>query len=294
MLAAAPLLAQPGPGQDRALRRQLDAAIAECARYAGDPQVEVGIGPHSAYVLPVPFVADAAAAAREAGALLQIHVAESKDEGAAVVREYGASIPRVLGEHGVLEGRVLAAHCVWMDDADLAVWREHDVAVAHCPQSNAKLACGIARLADMLAAGIRVGVATDGPASNNNLDLWEELRLAAQLARLSTGDPQVVPAAEAFWLAAAGAAAALGRADIGALEAGRWADFVHVDTDDAAFVPIESPADVLSHLVWSAGSRHVRDVWVGGRQVVFDGECRTVDEAAARADVQRRALRLAG
>lgn len=292
-LVAAPLLAAPGWEHLGSLDEQLDRAVAYADALRGDPFVEVGVGPHAAYTVPLPVLERAGELARDRDLLLTIHVAESKGEAAELEREHGATVPRILAEHGVLGGRVLAAHCVWLTDDDLDLWREYGVAVAHCPQSNAKLAAGIARLVPMLGRDIPVGLGTDGPASNNNLDLWEEIRLAAQLARLSTSDASAITAAEAFWLATGGSAAALGRDDIGLLECGRWADFCHLDTDDVAFIPVESDADLLGHLVWSAGSRHVRDTWVAGRRVVADGVCLSVDEAEARAEVRTRAARLA-
>jgi 5-methylthioadenosine/S-adenosylhomocysteine deaminase len=223
-----------------------------------------------------------------------VHVAETATEGDELLAAHGLSVPALLASHDVLGGRVLGAHCVHMDDGDLELWREYDVAVAHCPGSNTKLASGTARLRDMLDLGIRVGMGTDGPASNDNLDLFEDLRLAAQLARLRERDATALTAPEAFWLATGAAAAAIGREDLGQLTAGRRADLVHVDSEDIAFVPVGDVGDLLTHLVWSVGSRHVRDTWVAGRQVVRDGASTTVDEAALRADVQTRALRLAG
>jgi 5-methylthioadenosine/S-adenosylhomocysteine deaminase len=192
----------------------------------------------------------------------------------------------------VLGGRVLAAHCVHLDDADLDLWREYDVAVAHCPASNAKLASGAARLRDMLDRGIRVGLGTDGPASNDGLDLLADARLAAMLARLAAHDATALSASEAVWLATGASAEAIGRPDLGQLAAGRRADLVHVDTRDLVFEPVGDDVDVLSHLVWSPASRFVRDVWVGGRQVVADGGCTAVDAAALRLDVAERAARL--
>ena len=140
--------------------------------------------------MPLPVLREAARAAREHGLLLHLHVAETATEGADLLATHGLSVPALLAAHDVLGGRVLAAHCVHMDDADLELWREYDVAVAHCPASNAKLASGIAPLRAMLDRGIRVGMGTDGPASNDGLDLFADLRLAAQLARLaaSLGD----------------------------------------------------------------------------------------------------------
>jgi 5-methylthioadenosine/S-adenosylhomocysteine deaminase len=292
-IVMSPLLAAPGWEHLGTLDEQLERATTHAERVRDDPHVEVGIGPHAAYTVPLDILRRAADLTREHGMLLHIHVAETQHEAADLEHEHGASVPRILADHDILGGRLLAAHCVWMSDPDLDIWAEYGVAVAHCPQSNAKLAAGIAPLTGMLERGIRVGLGTDGPASNNNLDLWEEIRLAAQLARLRALDAGALSATEAFWLATGGSAAAVGRADIGMLESGRWADFCHIDTDDVAFIPVESDTDLLTHLVWSAGSQHVRDTWVAGRQVVADGVCRTVDEPAARAEVRERAGRLA-
>ena len=205
----------------------------------------------------------------------------------------GCRCRRCWPAHDVLGGRVLAAHCVHLDEADLALWRQHDVAVAHCPASNAKLASGIAPLRAMLDRGIRVGIGTDGPASNDSLDLFADLRLAAQLARLAGRSAEALTAAEAFWLATGAAADALDRPDLGQLAVGRRADLVHVDTRDLVFEPVGDSGDLLAHLVWSGAGRYVRDVWVGGRQVVRDSASTTVDAEALRADVAARAARLA-
>jgi 5-methylthioadenosine/S-adenosylhomocysteine deaminase len=288
---ANPLIGLPGFGT---FDEQLETALRLAAGAAGDGMVEYGIGPHSAYTVPLPVLTAAAEAAREHDLLLTVHVAETAAEGDELLATHGLSVPSLLAAHDVLGGRVLGAHCVHMDDGDLELWREYDVAVAHCPGSNTKLASGTARLRDMLDLGIRVGMGTDGPASNDNLDLFEDLRLAAQLARLRERDATALTAPEAFWLASGAAAAAIGREDLGQLTAGRRADLVHVDSEDIAFVPVGDAGDLLTHLVWSVGSRHVRDTWVAGRQVVRNGVSTTVDEAALRADVQTRALRLAG
>ncbi|MCU1669772.1 MAG: mtaD [Blastococcus sp.] len=286
---ATPLLPLPGMSP---LDEQLQAAV-ELARTApGDGTVEYGLGPHAAYTLPLSVLSEAARAAREHGLLLHLHVAETPSEGADLLAVHGLSVPALLAAYDVLGGRVLAAHCVHLDDGDLELWREYGVAVAHCPASNAKLASGVAPLRAMLDRGIRVGLGTDGPASNDALDLFGDLRLAAQLARLAAGDAAALTAAEAFWLATGSAADAIGRPDLGALVVGRRADLVHVDTRDLAFEPVGSPADLLAHLVWSGGGRYVRDVWVGGRQVVADSVCTTVDAAALRAEVATRAARL--
>jgi 5-methylthioadenosine/S-adenosylhomocysteine deaminase len=289
-IVATPLIPLPGmPPFGEQVRQAVDLA----AGAPDDGTVEFGIGPHAAYTVPLPVLREAAAAAREHGLLLHLHVAETATEGADLLATHGLSVPALLAAHDVLGGRVLAAHCVHLDDGDLDLWQEYDVAVAHCPASNAKLASGIAPLRAMLDRGIRVGMGTDGPASNDGLDLLPDLRLAASLARLANRSATALTAAEAIWLATGAAADAIGRPDLGQLEAGRRADVVHVDTRDLAFEPVGDPADLLAHLVWSGGGRHVRDVWVGGRQVVRDGASTTVDTDALRVDVAARAARLA-
>ncbi|MCV2490122.1 amidohydrolase family protein [Geodermatophilus sp. YIM 151500] len=290
-VVAAPLLPLPGMPP---LEEQLAAAVDLAAGVAADGHVEYGIGPHAAYTVPLPVLGAAGRAAREHGLLLHLHVAETATEGADLLARHGASVPQLLAAHDVLGGRVLAAHCVHLDDGDLELWQEYDVAVAHCPASNAKLASGTAPLREMLDRGLRVGLGTDGPASNDALDLLADARLAAQLARLRAADATALSAGEAFWLASGGAAAALGRSDLGELAAGRRADLVHVDARDLAFEPVGDAGDVLSHLVWSGGARCVREVWVGGRQVVGGGVCTTVDAEALRLEVAARAARLAG
>ena len=290
-VVATPLLPLPGMPP---VREQLDRAVELAASAPEAGRVEYGIGPHAAYTVPLPVLADAARAAREHGLLLHLHVAETATEGADLLATHGLSVPALLAAHDVLGGRVLAAHCVHLDDGDLELWREYDVAVAHCPASNAKLAAGVAPVRDMLDRGIRVGLGTDGPASNDGLDLLADARLAASLARLRESDPTALTAAEAFWLATGAAADAIGRPDLGRLTRGRQADLVHVDTRDLRFVPIGDKEDLLTHLVWSGITPLVRDTWVAGRQVVRDGVCTTVDAEALRAQVAERAARLSG
>jgi 5-methylthioadenosine/S-adenosylhomocysteine deaminase len=275
------------------VEQQLARALELAATAPKDGSVEYGIGPHAAYTVSLPVLREAARICREHGLLLHLHVAETATEGADLLARHGLSVPALLASHDVLGGRVLAAHCVHMDDGDLDLWREYDVAVAHCPASNAKLASGIAPLRAMLDRGIRVGMGTDGPASNDGLDLFADLRLAASLARLVNRSATALTAAEAIWLATGAAADAIGRPDLGQLAVGRRADLVHVDTRDLVFEPVGDPADLLAHLVWSGAGRHVRDVWVGGRQVVGEGASLTVDTEALRRDVAARAARLA-
>ncbi|MEU5690662.1 amidohydrolase family protein [Actinosynnema sp. NPDC020468] len=266
---------------------------ADGLRFGPHERVELGYGPHSAYVLSPEALGAVADEARSRGALLQIHVAESPDEDQAQRASHG-SVPRLLEASGVLGGRVLSAHSVHLSPEDVSIYTAHGVGVAHCPGSNTKLASGIAPLRQYLDAGVAVGLGTDGPASNDDLDLFEEARLAALLSRVTTADATSMRAADALLLATRGGAAALGRDDLGALEVGRWADVVHVDVDDPAFATgLDAPdSQVLANLVWASGTRRVKDVWVGGEQVVAGGETTLVDRREAQAGVREVARRL--
>lgn len=289
------------PGWDRlgswqqmleGINRWIDA---DGLRFGPGERIELGYGPHAAYTLPADALAAAGAAAQQRGALLHIHVAETTGEDTAI-REAHGSVPLLLENLGVLRSgaRVLAAHAVQLSDTDIAVLSRHRVGVAHCPGSNGKLASGIARLLDLRAAGIAVGLGTDGPASHDDLDLWTDARLAALLARLTSGDAAAVTATQALLLATRGGAAALGRDDLGTLRAGGWADLVHIGADDPAFAAgLDVPdAQLLANLVWTAGARAVRDVWVAGEQVVENGRSSRVDTAQAHAALRARVSRI--
>jgi len=287
------------PGMERLgtwqqMRDGISAWIdADGLRFGPGERIELGYGPHAAYTLPTEAIATSAAAARERGALLHIHVAEALGEDDEVRAEFG-SVPAMLETTGSLGGRVLAAHAIQLSDDDIEIFARHDVAVAHCPGSNAKLAAGVARVADLLTAGLRLGLGTDSPASNDDLDLWEEQRLASLFARQRGGDATALTAAEVLQLATRGGADALGRDDLGRLVPGAWADVVHIDLDDPAFVDPDDDAQLVSNLVWGSGARGVRDVWVAGQPVVSDRETVRVDPAEVLAGARRVGRRVKG
>jgi 5-methylthioadenosine/S-adenosylhomocysteine deaminase len=264
-------------------------------RFGPGERIDLGYGPHAAYTLPPEALVQASAAARQRGALLHLHVAETLGEDTEIRQAYG-SVPLLLEQLGALgEGaRVLAAHAVQLSDGDIAVLARHRVGVAHCPGSNSKLASGVARLRELRLAGIAVGLGTDGPASHDDLDLWDDIRLAARLARLTTGDAAALTAAQALLLATRGGAAAIGRDDLGTLRPGGWADLVHVGVEGPAFAAgLDVPGgQLLSNLVWAAGARAVRAVWVAGEQVVQGGVPTRVDAAQAHAALRSRLSRI--
>ncbi|MCW0215476.1 MAG: amidohydrolase family protein [Pseudonocardia sp.] len=285
------------PGWDRLgsweeMRDDVSARIdAGGLRLGPGERVELGYGPHSAYTLSPAALTTVAEAARERGALMHIHVAESRQEDLAQRAEFG-SVPAELRAVGALGGRVLAAHSVQLSDADIAVYADAGVAVAHCPGSNAKLAAGVARVLDLRRAGIRVGLGTDGPASGDDQDVWQQARLAGMLARIGAADAAALTAADLLLMATRDGAEAVGRDDLGALEAGRWADLVHIDLADSAFVAPDDDAQLVSNLVWAGGARLVRDVWVAGEQVLADSEPTRVDRAEAREALRAVSTRL--
>ena len=284
----------PGAGSQNTWEGLLDEACRLFDAMDGrDGRLHLGFGPHAAYTVPRQGLRTIAAEAQRRDALLQIHLSETEAECAQVLASYGMSAPALLESEGVLEGRVLAAHSVWLDEADRGIVAGHDVAVAHCPGSNGKLGAGVAPLQDLLARGVRVGLGTDGPASNDDLHLWDEMRLAALFARATAADPGAVTSAAALRLATRGGGEALGL-PVGALEVGRPADLIRLRTDDARFTPSVTDAELLGHLVWAGAGYLVTDVWVGGACVVEAGRCTRIDGDRARAEVGQRARRLVG
>ncbi|NKQ59231.1 amidohydrolase [Amycolatopsis sp. K13G38] len=290
-----PIIDLPGLDWRRMIAGTEKWIDAEGLVFGPGDRIELSYAAHSAYMLPPEALRLTAESAAARGALVQIHVAEAPNEDEKQRAEFG-SVPKLLDRVGLLDGRVVAAHAVHLSDEDIALFAAKGVGVAHCPGSNAKLASGFARLKDLRAASVAVGLGTDGPASNDDLDLWEEVQLSAMLARLSTKDSTALSAADALLLATRGGAEALGRTDIGALEAGRWADMVHIDTDDFAFAAgLDVPDEqLLANLVWASGSRRVQDVWVAGDQVIKDGEPTRADRAKALASAKEAAARLMG
>jgi len=288
------IFAVPGGGSDDTWESLLAEA---CALFDASSRpgarVQVGFGPHAAYTVPPEGLAAIAAEAQRRQALMQIHLNETAAECEMVRQRHGMSAPALLASVGALEGRVLAAHAVWLDETDLELVAAHDVAVAHCPGSNGKLGAGVAPLTALVGRGVRVGLGTDGPASNDDLHLWDEMRLAALFARAGARDPEAVTSAAALRLATRGGAEALGL-PVGSLEAGRRADVIRLRTDDPRFTPSVTDAELLGHLVWAGAGYLVTDVWVDGVQVVEAGRCTLVDGEQSRAEVARRARRLLG
>lgn len=255
-------------------------------------RVTVGYGPHSTYDLTPEQIGRIAAQARDVDTLLHIHLEETETERQQVIDQYGRSATKMLAEAGVFEGQVLAAHGVWLDAEDQAILAEAGAAVAHCPMSNLKLGSGIAPITEMRDRGLSVVLGTDGVASNDNLDLWEELKLAPLLARGSTRSTAALSAVDALGMATVNAAKAVQLPDVGHLRPGAWADIIRINLDQPNYVP-GLPQDLLTHVVFAGSSSAVTDVWVAGEQVVADGVPTRTDLAVALNECRTRGQRLA-
>ncbi|HET8645850.1 MAG TPA: amidohydrolase [Vicinamibacteria bacterium] len=254
-------------------------------RWKGDPLVTAAVAPHSAYLASTDTLKGARALADRYGAPILIHVSETQDEQDQVAKRHGKSPTQLLHELGVLRRGVLAAHGVWLSPADRALLKAAGAGVAHCPQSNMKLASGAAPVREMIAEDVRLGLGTDGAASNNDLDMFEEMMSAALLAKHASGDPTAAPAPAVLEMATLGGARALGMEEaIGSLEIGKRADVVVVGLDAARLHPLYDP---VSHLVYAAKGSDVRHVVVEGRVVMRDRKVLTLDEAAVLAEANR-------
>ncbi len=279
-----------GPGVDGRTERLRDAQ-AFFEEFAGAEDVLPGTFPHGAYTVAPENLQAAKRLADEHGAAFSTHAAETRAERTDIETRYGRSVIAHLDALGLLDERTVLAHCVWLDDEEIAILARTGASVAHNPVSNLKLASGIARVPDMLAAGVRVTLGTDGAISGNDLDLWLALRLAATLHRGATGRADAVTTSQALRMVTRDGAAALGAGDrLGALEPGKLADMILIDLRRPHAVPLFDPA---THLVFSCGRSDVRHVFVGGRQVVRDGRLTGLDLDGVLGEVEALAPRIA-
>lgn len=227
---------------------------------------------------------------RERGMLFQIHLSETAREVEDLTACYGLRPAFHLDRLGLLDDLTLCAHGIWLDQAEITLLAERGAGIAHCPESNMKLASGVAPIPELILAGVRVGLGTDGPASNNDLDLFSEMGRAARLEKVMKLDPTAAPAAGTLHMATAGGATVLGWGDeIGSLEAGKRADIVAIDLARPHLVPLYDP---VSHLVHAAGPGDVKHVWVNGEQVVRDGRLTTMDVRETMEAVRRLARKI--
>lgn len=253
-------------------------------KWKGHELITAAIAPHAPYTVSEEHLKAARAFSDRTGAPIVTHVSETKRELDDSIKAKGASPIEYLRRIGFLNDRVIAAHVVWPVGDDLNILERAGVGVVHNPQSNMKLASGVAPVPKMMQEGVRVGLGTDGAASNNDLSMWEEMDTAAKLHKLYSGDPKVMSALQAFELATIRGARALHmEKEIGSLEVGKRADLVLVDRDSLNKIPVYN---IYSDLVYATKASDVQTVIINGRIVMRDRRLLTLDETAIKASAR--------
>jgi 5-methylthioadenosine/S-adenosylhomocysteine deaminase len=252
------------------------------SRFHDDRLIVPAVAPHAIYTNSDETLKACRALANRHGAPLVIHLSETKHENDECMEKRKLTPTQALDALGVFNGRTIAAHAVWVDEADLAILKSRGVGIAHCPSSNMKLASGIAPVTRMLALDMAVGLGPDGPAgSNNDFNMFEEMDLAAKLQKVTTGDPRSLPAEAAVEMATIRGARALGmEKEIGSLESGKRADLISIRLDRPNAVPLYN---VYSQMVYALKGDDVEDVMVNGRLVVKDARALTLNAAEIEA-----------
>ncbi len=253
------------------------------------------IGPHAPYSNTEETLSKSAELAKEYDMPLMIHIAETEREQQDSMEMYGKTVVPWVKDQGVLDVPIIAAHCVHIDEHEMRMIKKANGSVAHCPSANLKLASGIAPISQMLEMGLNVAIGTDGPASNNDLDMFEEMRLAALLAKVTPNNPTALPAKQALQMATINGARALGMEDVtGSLEVGKLADMIVVDAQPTHNMPRFdfNPDAPYSQMVYAAKSTDVQHTIVHGKFLMKDRELLTIDEVALREEASNYAARV--
>ena len=253
-------------------------------RYKADPLVTPCVQVHGTYTVSEQTLLIAKAVAQECGVVFATHASETRQEVDEMVAQEGKTPIEYLNAQGVLTPKTLLAHGVHLKDDEIRMLAQKGTSIVHCPTSNLKLGSGIARVADLLDAGVNVAIGTDGVASNNDLNMWEEMRLAALLQKGVSFDPTVLPANQVLRMATMGGAKALNLQDeIGSLVPGKKADLIQVDLDSLNMTPMY---DVVSHLVYAANSNDVRMTMINGKIVYQDQKLLTINEREVKSRIK--------
>ena len=257
---------------------------------ADDGRIIVDASVHAEYTSRPEIVEQTAEMAKSMGLRMHIHLSETAEEHRECIGRWGKTPARVMFDAGLLDLPVTAAHCVWLTDSDMDILAAHSVNVTHCPQSNMKLAGGIAMIEKMRAKGINVALGTDSAASNNNLNMLEEARAAALLAKGMSLNPAAVPAGDAIFMLTRAGALSQGRIDCGDIVPGYRADFTVINMDTPCMTPCHNAA---ANVLYSAGSSEILMTVIDGRVVYENGAFTTIDIERAKFEVNSRAQRIA-
>lgn len=266
-----------------------NAALYKERHNSADGRIHIMLGPHAPYTCSVEYLKKVIAKAKQLGCEIHMHLSETKGEVEDCIKEHGISPIKLMDSLGMFECGTLAAHCIHVDEDDLAIMAAKNVRVAHNPQSNLKLASGIAPVPAMLKHGITVGLGTDGTSSNNNLDMLEECRLAAMLHKNMSGDPEILPAQQALAMATSEGAKALGFKNTGKIEVGQKADIVLYSMDKPYWHPRH---DRTSLFVYAANAADADTVFINGKLLMQNGEMLYMDLEKIYAEADMRARRL--
>lgn len=276
-----------GFGSDELRNHKFHEAVAFATEWNGQAngRITTMLAPHAPYTCSPDFIRRFVEKAAELKLPIHTHMSETAKEVQQNVDEYGVRPVEHLRSLGFFDLPSLVAHAVHLTDEEIEILAEYDVKIAHNPGSNLKLGSGIAPIPKMLKKGIRPGLATDGAASNNNLDLLEEIHLAALIHKGAGQDPEAVPATTALKMGTIYGAEALFLEDqIGTLEVGKKADFITMDLTGPHMQPLH---DVVSHIVYSASRNDVQDVYIDGKLIMRNRECLTLDEEKIRYEATR-------
>lgn len=279
----------------QSFEESLAAARDFIQRWKGHPLIEPSVAPHAPYTCTEEILRSTAALAAEFDVPLHTHLAETALEVENSRSEFGMPVIPYVKKQNLFDAKVLAAHCVHIDEGEMLTLRHHKAGVAHNPSSNLKLASGFAPVRKMLELGLNVGIGTDGPASNNDLDMFEEVRLAAFVAKAVSGDPTVLPAQQALTMATRLGANAvhLGHL-VGTLEPGKRADLIVVDLSALYNSPRfnRDPNGIYAQLVYTAKAVDVKDVMVNGRWLMREREIPHIDQTALLEEAEEYARRI--
>lgn len=241
---------------------------------AADGRLKLDLSLHAEYTSTPKVVAQMARFAKETGMIMQLHLSETEREQRECVARHGVTPAAYFEKYGIFESPTIAAHCVWLTPEDREILAKHNVSVASCPASNLKLASGLCQVQALLDCGANVTLGTDGPASNNALNQWSDLKLLASLSKVAAQDPTAVPTGTALKIVTANGAKAQGRADCGVLKEGNRADLIVLNVDVPWMQPVHS---MENNLVYAAQGSDVVLTMVDGTVLYRDGEYPTID-----------------
>jgi len=275
-----------GSGATAELALEESAEFIQTWQGQGEGRITCMFGPHAPYTCPPAYLERVMALADDWGVGIHIHLAETVDEVAKITKQEGLRPVELMDSIGLFQGRhVLAAHCVHLSEKEIEILAKNKVGIAHNPESNMKLASGIAPISQLLEKGAFVGLGTDGAASNNNLDMLEEMRTCALLHKVAAMDPTVLPAKQVLRMATKGGAKVLGLEHVGSLAVGEKADLLIFDLKKPHLTPLYNP---LANLVYAAQSSDLKTVIIDGKIVMQERQVLTMDEERILFEAEKR------